>query len=95
MDSVELYRQRLGVTAPWTVQLVDMDVHELQVDGKRSIDCVLPPEPLARYTVALDQRGDEGEEARAMARSFGSGTGRRHTACGIRAPARAQGAQPV
>ena len=32
MDSVELYRQLLGVTAPWTVQRVDMDVHNLRVD---------------------------------------------------------------
>lgn len=32
MDSVELYRQLLGVTAPWSVQRVDMDVHGLRVD---------------------------------------------------------------
>jgi hypothetical protein len=35
MDSTELYRQLLGVTAPWTVQRVAMDVHGLSVDGKR------------------------------------------------------------
>ena len=32
MDRVELYRQLLGVTAPWSVQRVDMDVHGLRVD---------------------------------------------------------------
>ena len=32
MDSTELYRQLLGVTTPWTVQRVDMDVAHLRVD---------------------------------------------------------------
>jgi transposase len=32
MDSTELYRQLLGVGAPWTVQRVEMDVHGLSVD---------------------------------------------------------------
>jgi transposase len=32
MDSTELYSQLLGVTAPWTVQRVEMDVHGLIVD---------------------------------------------------------------
>jgi transposase len=32
MDSTELYRQLLGVTAPWTVDRVDMDVQGLSVD---------------------------------------------------------------
>lgn len=32
MDSTELYSQLLGVTAPWTVQRVAMDVHGLSVD---------------------------------------------------------------
>lgn len=32
MDSTELYRQLLGVTAPWEVQRVEMDVHGLSVD---------------------------------------------------------------
>jgi hypothetical protein len=26
MDSIELYRQLLGVTTPWTVERVEMDV---------------------------------------------------------------------
>lgn len=32
MDSTELCSQLLGVTAPWTVQRVAMDVHGLSVD---------------------------------------------------------------
>src|SRR5262245_9537598 len=32
MDSTELYRQLLGVTTPWTVERVDMDVAHLRVD---------------------------------------------------------------
>jgi transposase len=32
MESTELYRQLLGVTTPWTVQRVEMDVHGLSVD---------------------------------------------------------------
>ena len=32
MDSTELYRQLLGVTPPWTVERVDMDVAHLRVD---------------------------------------------------------------
>lgn len=32
MDSTELYRQLLGVTSPWSVAKVDMDVHGLKVD---------------------------------------------------------------
>ena len=32
MDSTQLYTQLLGVTAPWTVQRVAMDVHALSVD---------------------------------------------------------------
>ena len=32
MDSTELYRQLLGVTTPWTVERVDMDVPHLRVD---------------------------------------------------------------
>lgn len=32
MDSTELYRQLLGVTRPWTVKRVEMDVHGLSVD---------------------------------------------------------------
>lgn len=32
MDSTELYRQLLGVSSPWTVERVDMDVHGLTVD---------------------------------------------------------------
>ena len=32
MDSTELYRQLLGVVAPWTVDRVEMDVHGLTVD---------------------------------------------------------------
>jgi transposase len=32
MDSVELYRQLLGLTAPWTVERVDLDVARQQVD---------------------------------------------------------------
>ena len=32
MDSTELYSQLLGVTAPWTVQRVAMDIHGLSVD---------------------------------------------------------------
>lgn len=42
MDSVELYRQLLGVTAPWTVERVDLDVarqhvevHVGHLEGKR------------------------------------------------------------
>jgi transposase len=32
MDSTELYRQLLGVTTPWKVDRVEMDVHGLSVD---------------------------------------------------------------
>ena len=32
MDSTELYRQLLGVTSPWTVERVEMSVHEVRVD---------------------------------------------------------------
>lgn len=32
MDSTELYRQLLGVTSPWSVAQVEMDVHGLRVD---------------------------------------------------------------
>ncbi len=32
MDSIELYRQLLGVTTPWTVERVEMDVPRLRVD---------------------------------------------------------------
>jgi transposase len=32
MESVELYRQLLGLTAPWTVERVDLDVARQQVD---------------------------------------------------------------
>lgn len=32
MDSTELYRQLLGVTSPWTVEKVEMSVHEVRVD---------------------------------------------------------------
>lgn len=32
MDSVELYRQLLGLTAPWTVERVDLDVARQQVE---------------------------------------------------------------
>jgi transposase len=32
MDSTDLYRQLLGVTSPWTVERVEMDVHGLTVD---------------------------------------------------------------
>src|SRR5881392_3724878 len=32
MDSTELYRQLLGVTSPWTVERVEMSVHEVCVD---------------------------------------------------------------
>lgn len=32
MDSIDLYRQLLGLTTPWTVQRVEMDVPKLHVD---------------------------------------------------------------
>jgi transposase len=32
MDSTELYRQLLGVTSPWTVEKVEMSVHDVRVD---------------------------------------------------------------
>ena len=32
MDSTELYRQLLGVTSPWTVERVEMSVHDVRVD---------------------------------------------------------------
>ena len=32
MDGADLYRQILGLAAPWTVQRVEMDVHGLRVD---------------------------------------------------------------
>lgn len=32
MDSIELYRQLLGVTTPWTVERVEMDIARLRVD---------------------------------------------------------------
>jgi len=32
MDSIELYRQLLGVTTPWSVERVEMDVPHLRVD---------------------------------------------------------------
>ena len=32
MDSADLYRQLLGLTTPWTVGRVEMDVHGLRVD---------------------------------------------------------------
>lgn len=33
MDSVELYRQLLGLTAPWTVERVDLDIAKQHVEG--------------------------------------------------------------
>lgn len=32
MESTELYRQLLGLTAPWTVERVEMALHEVRVD---------------------------------------------------------------
>ena len=32
MDSIDLYRQLLGLTTPWTVQRVEMDIPKLHVD---------------------------------------------------------------
>jgi hypothetical protein len=32
MDSIELYRQLLGVTTPWAVECVEMEVPHLRVD---------------------------------------------------------------
>lgn len=32
MDSKDLYRQLLGLTVPWTVERVEMDIHQVRVD---------------------------------------------------------------
>jgi len=32
MDSIDLYRQLLGLATPWTVERVEMDIHRLRVD---------------------------------------------------------------
>jgi hypothetical protein len=32
MDSIDLYRQLLGLSGPWTVGRVEMDIHRLRVD---------------------------------------------------------------
>ena len=32
MDSTELHRRLLGVTSPWTVEKVEMSVHDVRVD---------------------------------------------------------------